>query len=284
MIKFYEVASVEESKLRDLANQYSVHEMALEDCLHRDQRPKLDDFENHKFLVWFCYYQDRIYEIQFIIFNDTLILVPHEKSPIGNTWSEFLNFNSNSNSNLDVWHATYYLLDKLTDMTWTELRQLYHYVDDFELNIFKKEVKPQELIKIKRKLNNIELSIGHLSSVAIQLQNLNLNSHDLNWKLRDLHDHCERINRSLAMYRGQTTSTIDLYWGLQANKTNYQIKKLTLIASIGLPLSFWSSFWGMNFEIIPFKTAELFFAAIAIMCISVGLTIYFLVKKGIWQD
>lgn len=282
MIKFYEVASVEESKLRDLANQYGVHAMVLEDCLHRDQRPKLDDFENHKFLVWFCYFQEKIYEIQFIIFNDTLILVPHEKSPIGSTWAEFLNFNINLHQ--DVWHATYFILDRLTDITWTDLRQLYLHVDEFELNIFKKEVNPQDLIKIKRKLNNIELSIGHLPSVALQLQNLNSGNDDLNWKLRDLYDHCERINRSLAMYRGQTTSTIDLYWGLQANKTNYQIKKLTLLASIGLPLSFWSSFWGMNFEVIPFRTAELFFLAIAIMCISVGVTIYFLVKKGIWQD
>ncbi|MFN3696650.1 MAG: CorA family divalent cation transporter [Pseudobdellovibrio sp.] len=282
MINFFEVASVDEKKLRSLAQRFQIHDMVVEDCLNRDQRPKLDDYADHKFLVWFCYYQDKIYEIQIIILQDTIILVPHEQSPVGEAWSKFLNFNSEYYS--DVWHACYALLDRLTDITWSELRLLYRQIDDFEQNLFKKEVKPQDLIKLKRRITDIELSISHLPSVASQAQNLHQAGTDLNWKLRDLHDHCERINRTLAMYRGQTTSTIDLYWGLQSNKMNQQIKKLTLLASIGFPLSFWSSFWGMNFDIIPFNNSNLFYIAIVIMLLSVAINIYFLIKKGIWHD
>ena len=42
MVQWIEVKS-DSPELRDLAVQYELHPLALEDCLHRDQRPKLDD-------------------------------------------------------------------------------------------------------------------------------------------------------------------------------------------------------------------------------------------------
>ena len=117
-----------------------------------------------------------------------------------------------------------------------------------------------------------------------QLQNLSNPKGDLKWKLRDLHDHCERITQSISLYRSQIATAIELYWGLQANKTNNQIKKLSLLASITVPLTFWASFWGMNFEFIPFADPNLFYAALAIMLTSVALAVWFLVKKGYWAD
>jgi magnesium transporter len=178
----------------------------------------------------------------------------------------------------------YHVLDRATDVTWAEVRTVFGQIDDFEQRMFREECDPHFLMQLKKQLNQIDYSIGLLASVAEQIRNFCHSAGDLNWKLRDLHDHCERIDRSLALYRSQVTTTIELFWGHQANRTNRHIKKLTLLASISVPLTFWSSFWGMNFEVIPFSSGRLFAFAICAMAISVAVTFGILVKKGYWSD
>ena len=48
MIRWTEVLSTENATLSDIAEKLDVHPLALEDCMHRDQRPKLDDYETHQ--------------------------------------------------------------------------------------------------------------------------------------------------------------------------------------------------------------------------------------------
>lgn len=281
MVKWTEVLSTDTAALSALATELHVHPLAIEDCEHRDQRPKLDDYETHQLLVWFMFSKGRIYEIQFLIFKDQLVAVPHDPPPEGKTWAEYFRV---ANQHKDVWHLLYNALDRSIDITWHEMRLLFAQVDEFEQEMFRKNFSPQSLLLLKKQLNQIDFSVGHLSSVAKQLQNLCNPTDDLKWKLRDLFDHCERTYRSIALYRSQIATTIELFWGLQANRTNRQIKKLSLLASISVPLTFWASFWGMNFDFIPFGSSNLFFLAIGVMAISVALVFWLLVRKGYWSD
>ncbi|MCC2678812.1 MAG: corA [Pseudobdellovibrio sp.] len=266
--------------LPQLAKDYGVNPFAVEDCLNRDQRPKLDDYQSHQFLVWFMYSKNKVYELQFLIFPDKVIMVPFDAPPEGANWKDYLKIPAEPK---DVWHLLYYVLDKMTDITWQEVRILLSKVDEIEQAIFKKDVDPNELIKLKKKLHRFDYSFGHLASVIEQLQDLIQPTNELKWKFRDLHDHCERIYESVALYRSHIASAIEMLWGLESNRTNRQIKKLTLVASIAVPLTFWSSFWGMNFHAIPFEKPELFWFAIAMMVLSVAVTSWLLVRKGYWD-
>lgn len=284
MALWKEVSAADTNELKLVAQQLHVHPLALEDCIHRDQRPKLEDYGNHQLLIWFLMIDGRIYELQFLIFPDQLLMIPHEAPPSGANWQEYLKIVGDQYTGKDVWHLLYAALDKATDITWTELRRLYADVDRFEEQMFKHDFDPQSLLKLKNRLNKVDYTLGHLPSVTKQLQNFSQPKDDLNWKLRDLHDHCERIYQSIALYRSQIVSTIELYWGLQANRTNRQIKKLSLLASVAVPMTFWASFWGMNFEMIPFSSQGLFYAALLVMALSVAVTIWFSVRRGYWRD
>lgn len=281
MIKWIEVLSADTQALAKVAEDFSVHPLALEDCHHRDQRPKLDDYGNHQLLVWFMFADKKVHEFQFLIFSEALIVVPHDRPPGGGTWEAYLKIGADHK---DVWHMLYQAVDRLTDITWQELRALYARIDGFEQDIFKKEINPEKIIRLKKQLNLVEYSISHLSSIASQLQNLCKPQNDLEWKLRDLKDHCDRIDRSIDLHRKQIASTVDLYWGLSANRSSQQIKKLTILASISVPLTFWAAFWGMNFQAIPFDRTDFFFGAMALMAVSVAVVVWFLVKRGYWAD
>lgn len=280
MVEWVEVLSTD-VKLLELGTQYQINPLVLEDCLHRDQRPKLDDYGTHQFVVWFMFAKGKLHEVQFIIFPDRLIVVPHAPPPSGTSWKEYLKV---SDRNQDIWHMLYQALDHLTDITWVEMRSFVSEIDETEQKLFSKEINPQRLLKIKKILNQMDFTIGHLSSVAKQLQNICGKEGDLNWKLRDLHDHAERIYHSIELYRSQISTTIELYWGLQANRTNHQIKKMSILASVAVPLTFWCSFWGMNFEIIPFHSEKLFILALGAMALSVALAMWVIIKKGYWNN
>lgn len=111
MIQWIEALSNDEAFLKKLGADFMVHPLALEDCFNRDQRPKLDDYSTHQFLVWFMFHKNKVYEVQFIIFPDKLIAVPHEQPPEGLAWSEFLKMGK-IDSYRDVWHLLYATLDR----------------------------------------------------------------------------------------------------------------------------------------------------------------------------
>lgn len=280
MIQWMEINSQNHGELEATAKQWNVHPLALQDCVNRDQRPKLEDYDLHQFLVWFMLAKEKIYEVQFLIFEDKLIMVPHDPPPSGTTWQEYLRIDLNQK---DVWHLLYQALDRATDVTWNEVKRLFNEIDTFEQQLFEIDSDPQLLLLLKKQLNQIDYSIGHLASVAHQIQNYHRFKDDLRWKFRDLHDHCERIYQSISLYRSQIATTIELYWGLQAHRTGKQVKKLSILASIALPLSFWTSFWGMNFTAIPFANSQLFYLALGLMAASVLITSLFLIKKGYWS-
>ena len=135
MVQWIQIQSTDTKEIENLAKTYGVHHLAIEDCLHRDQRPKLDDYGNHQLLVWFMFCKGQIYELQFLIFPDKLILIPHSHPPIGSTWENFLKINI-ENDQKDVWHLLYHVLDTTTDITWHELRSIYSKVDEFEQHLY----------------------------------------------------------------------------------------------------------------------------------------------------
>jgi magnesium transporter len=281
-MRWSEVYSEKLGEFLRIEDEFQVHPLAYEDCLHRNQRAKLEDFGNHQFLVWFTYTSGKLYELQFLIFPDQLIFVPHEPPPgTAKSWQEYFRL---SDAPADVWHLLYQALDRSTDATIAELQKLFSEVEEFEQHIFDSELDPRQVLAVKKTLSQVDFCTGHLSSVALQLRAFCQPKDDLNWKFRDLIDHAERTNRQVSLYRAQIASSIDLYWGMQANKSNRHIKKLSLLASIGLPLTFWTSFWGMNFSQLPFQDDRAFATALGVMIVSMVAIVFFLKRKGYWEN
>ncbi len=281
-MKWLELCTEDSSQVLQVLNEMKVHPLTIEDCLNRGQRAKIEEYENHHFIVWFMLSQNEIYELQLIVFPETLILVTHGAPPFGSSWKEYLKIDESRCK--DSVHMLYQVLDRATDQTSNAMRALASKIEHCEEAMFEKnvEVDPKSILALGRILSRSEFSIGHLPSVAKQMQNIYQFKDDLKWKIRDLHDHCERVKNWIDAQGTHITNAIDLYWGMEANKTNSQVKKLSLLASLSLPLTFWASFFGMNFEFIPFESRLFFHLAIGLMLVSSFSVYWFLRRKGYW--
>jgi magnesium transporter len=280
MMKWIELSTVNKENVLKVLTELDVHALTIEDCLNQGQRAKLEEYENHQFLVWFMLAGDHVYELQFIIFPEILILVTHEAPPSDLDWQAYLKIEMARHR--DVAHLLYQVLDRATDQTGLELRALSSSIEYFEDEMFQSNVDPRSVLALRKILSKSEFSIGHLPSVVKQIQNFYQFKDDLKWRLRDLHDHCERNKDSIEAQQAHISHAIDLYWGLESNRTNAHIKKLTLLASISIPMTFWASFWGMNFHAIPYESIHFFELAIGVMILSCLSVYLFLRKKGYW--
>ena len=66
--------------------------------------------------------------------------------------------------------------------------------------------------------------------------------------MRDLYDHVIRISDLIDSYRDLLSGAMDAYLSMVSNKLNEVMKQLTIIATVFLPLSFLTGFFGQNFS------------------------------------
>ena len=64
---------------------------------------------------------------------------------------------------------------------------------------------------------------------------------------RDIYDHLIRISDLIDTYRDLLTSSMDVFLSTVSNRLNVVMKQLAVIATIFLPLTFITGFFGQNF-------------------------------------
>jgi magnesium transporter len=64
---------------------------------------------------------------------------------------------------------------------------------------------------------------------------------------RDIYDHLIRISDLIDSYRDLLTGAMDVYLSTVSNRLNSVMKQLAVIATIFLPLSWLTGFFGQNF-------------------------------------
>ena len=80
---------------------------------------------------------------------------------------------------------------------------------------------------------------------------------------RDIYDHLIRISDLIDTYRDLLTSSMDVYLSTVSNRLNAVMKQLTIMATIFLPLTFVTGFFGQNFGwmVGHIRSAGIFFGA-----------------------
>jgi magnesium transporter len=66
--------------------------------------------------------------------------------------------------------------------------------------------------------------------------------------MRDIYDHLIHISDSVDDYRDLLSGVMDTHLSTVSNRLNVVMKQLTIIATVFLPLSFLTGFFGQNFS------------------------------------
>ncbi len=266
------------------------HPLTIEDIQHQNQRPKLDEYPDYNFAVIFQaeWKADEIALLEHHLYvgANYLITVHVEPSPVLTALEKRL-AKSPDLANGQPAFLTYLVIDALVDATFPVLEQLDDTVDELEDEITVK-ASPESLNRIyhlKHSVTELRRFLGAQRDVFQRLitHGVHLQQQDLTLYYRDVFDHIVRQYETVDGLRDLLTSAMDVYLSTVSNRLNQTMKTLTAIASLFLPLTFLTGFYGMNFAWLtsvletPFKA---FWVGVGTMLIAVAIQLYFFRRRG----
>jgi magnesium transporter len=278
--------------LRRLGELFHFHPLALEDSEEFGQRPKLDNYGEYVFLVFYGAAPEwgpganLLREVHFFISGQYVVTIHREPlAPLDNQRERLDGQTLHSEQFL-----IYRVLDVLTDSYFPVLSDMDDQIDDLEAAVLECPTDEQleRLFALKRQLVAMrkvvtpqrDLFARSIDQIA-ELPGLQLDERDY---FRDVYDHLIRISDLIDSYRDLLSGATDLYLSTVSNRQNDVMKQLTVIATIFLPLSFITGFFGQNFGymVIHLINAEWTFWVIGVgsmVLTCVGLVVYFR-RKG----
>jgi magnesium transporter len=244
-----------QAKLEKLGELFGFHPLALEDAEEWHQRPKLDNYGEYVVLVFYgAKEQTRkdqapLLEVHLFISGHYLITVHRDPLPLFEDERQQLDGQVLHSEQFVI----YRVLDALTDSFFPVLSEIDDEIDDLETAVLADPTEQQleRLFALKRELIAMrkivtpqrDLFARGVDEVA-ELPGLQLDERDY---FRDVYDHLIRISDLIDSYRDLLSGATDLYLSTVSNRQNDVMKQLTIIATIFLPLSFITGFFGQNF-------------------------------------
>ncbi len=236
-----------------LGEAFGFHPLSIEDAIAFGQRPKLEVYDDYVFLVVFgaVHDEDSLVEVHCFYSEDFLVTVRRDSCPAFAAARERAIRRPDTGN--DPARALYRVIDGLVDSFFPVLSDLDDFVDAVERDVLERpsEEQVRRIFHAKRRLGALRRVIvperDVIASVANGVTGLPGVESEHERLFRDVYDHLIRLVDALDGYRDLLTGLMDVYVSSVSNRLNGVMKQLTLIATVFLPLTFITGFFGQNF-------------------------------------
>jgi magnesium transporter len=247
--------------MEKIGKHFGLHPLVLEDILNTEQRPKIEDFDDHIFVVLkMLYYDDgegeiRAEQISIILGSNFVLSFQERVGDIFNPLRERIRSAKGRVRKMGPDYLAYNLLDAIVDNYFVVLEKLGEQIEGMEEELVTNPT-PETLQKIhnlKREMIFLRKSVWPLREVVSRLERgeSSLIKETTGIYLRDVYDHTIQVIDTIETYRDMLSGMLDIYLSSISNRMNQVMKVLTIIATIFIPLTFVAGIYGMNFEYMP---------------------------------
>jgi magnesium transporter len=275
-----------------LGLDFGIHPLVQEDLLNPDQRPKLEDYDDHLFIVlkmlaWDEARKDLVVEQVGLVLGPKFLITFQERGgDVFDPVRERLRSNRGRLRKSGPDYLLYALLDAIVDNYFVILERLDDRIEELEEELTDSP-HPQTLRvvhKLKREMIFLRRAVWPLREVLAGLQRdtVRLVRPETRLFLRDVYDHTIQVIDTVETFRDLLQGMLDVYMSTVSNRLNQVMKVLTIISTIFIPLNFIAGVYGMNFVHMPELATRWGYPAILGLMLAVGLTMLALFKKRGW--
>lgn len=241
--------------LRDIAGLFKINELALEDIINANQRPKVDNYGDQALvIVHMMDGQPFAAKEQFAIFFDRRHVVTFQERP-GDCLDPVRKRLANSQGQMrrrGPAYLVYAIIDTILDAYFPLLEDIGDQLEILE-DAISSDPQPENITRLhdlKRMLLVIKRALWPSREMLSVLtrQDLDLVPAEVNQYLRDTYDHSVQLIEIVETYRELASGLLDLYLSSVSTRMNEVMKILTIVATIFIPLTFLAGVWGMNFD------------------------------------
>ena len=236
-----------------LEDVFRFHPLAIEDSLHFNQRPKLEEYDDFVFLVVYGWApdEDGLTEVHCYYSSGYLVTIRRDEAPafddIRRHCERAL---ARADEGILVLHQ---VVDGLVD---SFVPVLDRFDDRLELIEDEMLARPtdrqlEEILAMRRRLGHLRKAVapqrdlfGRLLGGVFELPGM---TPEAERYFRDVYDHLFRLSETIDAHRDLMTGAIEVHLSSASNRLGTVTKQLTVIATIFLPLTFVTGFFGQNF-------------------------------------
>ncbi len=293
----YNVTWIDIKALHDLktiettGKLFGIHPLVLEDILNTDQRPKIEYFDKHVFIVLkLLSYNERIEridveQISLIVGRNYVITFQENDEDIFDNLRERMRTNKGSLRLSGADYLAYALMDTIVDYYYIILEKIGQHIEDYEDRLLNDP--DSELLKdiyiVKRESLVLNKSVWPLREVVTKLDRVDTPYFTNSTKpfIRDLQDHSTIVIETAESYMEMISNLIELYLSIGNKRLNEVMKILTIISTIFIPLTFIVGIYGMNFKYMPeIEWKWGYFIILGVMAlIGLGMILFFRRKR-----
>jgi len=270
-----------------LRNPFTFHPLAIEDCIHHLQRPKLDYYEGYTFFVTQALNQQTSTreEVDFFLGSDYIITFHHKPSTeIDDVWKRL-----NLSTTIQKWdpsHVLYFVLDKMVDNYFPLVYQIEDMLNEIDANSNGRTMEAllDDLFNTRHRLLSLRHTITPMRDLLYRILNSQRVTYiqGKNEYFSDIHDHLLKLTEMIEANRELTTDIRDSYISLNSHQTNHVMKVLTVITTIFMPITFIAGLYGMNFQHMPELTWKYGYLGAIIVMAAVTIIMSLWFKKKGW--
>jgi len=271
------------------AKELNLHPLAVEDAQQRHERPKIDQYDDHYFIVFYALEEPspgvvREVEISIFMLQNAIVTV-HEGDFSARAAVEKRFREGKLATTGLLLHA---LLDTIVDQYFTIVDGLGDRVELLESMVVGGDAPDydtsiRELFVLKRDLVRIRHLIAperDVLTVLVRGDIRELRETGRRVYFQDVYDHISRVTDEIDTFRELTSNVIDAHLASVSNRLNEVVKVLTSMATVLLVLTVVTGFFGQNWKFIPYDSEALFFASLIFMVlVAAGTALYFR-RKG----
>ncbi len=276
--------------LLKLGNLFRLHRLALEDVINVYQRPKVEIYEEHCFIVARMTDMSTgagTEQLSLFLGRDCVLTFQERPGDCFDPVRERIRKAGGRLRHAGPDYLTYALLDAVVDDYFPVLEKHGEQLEALE-NAVIQQPDTQLIARIhevKRNLLIFRRAIWPLREAISSLfrESVHFIHDETRLYLRDCYDHTVQIIDLLENYRDVSSSLMEVYLSSVSNRLNETMKVLTIFMAVFAPLTFIAGIYGMNFhtEKSPWNMPELTwylgypFAITIMLAVTIVMLLYF---------
>jgi len=277
--------------LEELGRIFRLHRLALADVVNIPQRPKVEPFENHLFVISRMALLAKDGDVQTeqvsLFLGKNFVLTFQETyGDCLDSIRERIRAGTGLVRSSGADYLAYSILDAITDQYFPVTEAMGERIEALEDEVVDKPAPAmlQKIYDLKRELLAVRRGIWPQRDAihALSRDESGWISRDVHVYLRDCYDHSVQLIDVIETLRELTSGLLEVYLSSIANRTNEVMKVLTVMASIFIPLTFIVGVYGMNFTHMPEIYWPYGYLAVWIFMLVVALGLLFAFWRRGW--
>lgn len=277
--------TIEDTRL--MREQFKFHPLAIEDSTNQQQRPKVEEYPNHLFMILnpVAYLDGDVTfrELDVFLGKNFIVTVHPEAEPLLKEVIARVERRMPGVAQTAD-HLLYFLVDTVVDTYFPVMDAIGEEIDDISETLLEKPRQEvvQRIFKLKREMTEMWRVVGlqrDMFGVLTRSDNHRAFTQEpLRLYMRDVYDHVLRIGDTVNTFRDTLSSMVDLYLSSASNRLNVVVQRLTVITIGTGALAVITGFYGMNFEQTwpPFTAPWGVPFVLALMAVALALVLFIL--------